>query len=128
MDIKLFLAIGAGGFLGAVARFAISTFLQKSSATLFPVGTLGVNVLGSFAIGFLILYFENVISPIARAALITGLLGALTTFSTFSYETVSLFQSGAYQKALLNIFLNVTLSISATIGGMILFKKMYGGV
>lgn len=122
---SLIVFIGIGGFLGAIFRFLISTFVQKISFSFFPVGTLSVNVLGSFIIGFLALYFEQMVSPNYKALFITGFLGALTTFSTFSLETVSMLQSSEYMKAILNISLNVIFCLIATIGGMILFKFIY---
>ncbi len=126
MNILTLLAIGIGGSIGAISRFLISFYAQKILGSSFAYGTLIVNMLGSFLIGFLALYFENVISPNLKAMIVTGFLGALTTFSTFSYESILMIQEGLYQKAILNIFLNLLLSLSATIGGMILFKKLYG--
>ena len=122
---SLIVFIGIGGFFGAIFRFLISTFVQKISFSFFPVGTLSVNILGSFIIGFLALYFEQIVSPNYKALFITGFLGALTTFSTFSLETVSMLQSSEYMKAILNISLNVIFCLIATIGGMILFKFIY---
>ncbi len=122
---SLIIFIGIGGFFGAIFRFLISTFVQKISFSFFPVGTLSVNILGSFIIGFLALYFEQIVSPNYKALFITGFLGALTTFSTFSLETVSMLQSSEYMKAILNISLNVIFCLIATIGGMILFKFIY---
>lgn len=119
------LFVGLGGFFGAVARFLIAGFVQKVAGTTFPVGTLTVNVLGSFLIGFLVLLFENLIAPQWKAFFITGFLGALTTFSTFSYETVVLLQEGLWFKALLNIALNVGLCLTATVSGMALFKTIF---
>jgi len=123
---SLLLAVGTGGFVGAVLRFLISGWVQRLSPALFPVGTLSVNVLGSFIIGFLALYFDTVIAPHQKALLITGLLGALTTFSTFSLETVTMLQGGLWGRAVGNIALNATLCIAATILGMMLFRKLYG--
>ena len=117
--------VGLGGFFGAVARFLIAGFVQKLAGTTFPVGTLTVNVLGSFLIGFLVLLFENLIAPQWKAFFITGFLGALTTFSTFSYETVVLLQEGLWFKALLNVVLNVGLCLTATVSGMALFKTIF---
>ena len=119
------LFIGVGGFLGAITRFLLSSFVQKSTDTFFPIGTLSVNVLGGFLIGFLALYFEQHLNPEYRALVITGFLGALTTFSTFSYGTVMLIENAAYTKAMANIMISVVLSIGATILGMIVFKKLY---
>ncbi len=126
MGLSIVLAVGAGGFVGAILRFLISTWVQKLSPVLFPVGTLSVNVLGSFIIGFLALYFENVVAPHQKAMLVTGMLGALTTFSTFSFETVTMLQEGLWGRAAANVTLNAALCVTATVLGMVLFKKLYG--
>ncbi len=126
MTPGIILAVGAGGFLGAISRFVIATFVQKLTGPSFPYGTLAVNILGSFIIGYLFLFFEQTVSPTQKAILITGFLGALTTFSTFSLETVVMMQSGFFVKAGLNILLNATLCVTATVAGMALFKKLYG--
>ncbi|SFP05622.1 fluoride efflux transporter CrcB [Hydrogenimonas thermophila] len=126
MQLSLLLAIGTGGFIGAILRFTISTWIQKLFSPLFPIGTLTVNILGSFIIGFMALYFENVISPHQKALIITGMLGALTTFSTFSLETVTMLQEGLWGRAFANITLNTFLCILATTIGMTLFKRIYG--
>ena len=122
----LLLAIGSGGFIGAVLRFLISGWMQKLSPVLFPVGTLSVNVLGSFIIGFAALYFEQVIAPHQKALIVTGMLGALTTFSTFSLETVTMLQGGLWGRAAANVTLNAALCLVATIAGMMLFRRLYG--
>jgi len=126
MQGYLLLAIGAGGFVGAILRFLISGWVQKFSHTLFPIGTLSVNVLGSFIIGFMVLYFESLVAPHQKALVITGMLGALTTFSTFSLETVTMLQSGLWGRVVTNITLNVVLCVIATMVGMMLFKRIYG--
>ncbi len=128
MNITTLIAVGVGGFFGAIARFLIAGYVQKLSGIFFPIGTLTVNVLGSFIIGLLFMYFEQIIHPMAKAMLVTGFLGALTTFSTFSLETFLLLQDGLYLKAGLNILLNVTLTIASTFAAIILFKKLYGGI
>jgi len=126
MNLTLLLSVALGGSIGAVMRFGGSYYINKLLGTAFPYGTLGVNILGSFIIGFLALYFEQTISPNIKALLITGMLGALTTFSTFSLETVTMLQQSLYLKAFLNITLNIIFTLSATILGMLLFKKVYG--
>ena len=126
MQLYLLMAVGAGGFVGAILRFLISGFVQKIMPTLFPIGTLSVNILGSFIIGFMVFYFESVVAPYQKAIVITGMLGALTTFSTFSFETVTMLQNGLLGRVAINITLNVTLSIVATLLGMMLFKRIYG--
>ncbi len=126
MSMTLLLMIGMGGFLGAISRFLIASYVQHASGSLFPVGTLSVNVLGSFIIGFAAMFFAQVVEPEYKSFVVTGFLGALTTFSTFSWENVTMLQDGDYTKVALNIFLNVVLTLSATLLAVILFKKLYG--
>ncbi len=121
----LLLFIGSGGFLGAISRYLVATYTQKLFGGFFPVGTLCVNVLGSFIIGFASLYFAETIQPEYKAFVITGFLGALTTFSTFSLENVTMIQDGEFTKALINIALNVTLTLAATLAAIVVFKKLY---
>ena len=126
MNISLLFAVGIGGFTGALVRFILSGWIQKISNSTFPFGTLSVNILGSFLIGFLFLYFQQInLSPHQKALFITGLLGALTTFSTFSLDTVLLMQQELYLKAFSSVVLNVFLSIGATLLGMMVFKKIF---
>jgi CrcB protein len=126
MQWQMIVAVGIGGFVGAIGRFTLSGWVQKLMGSSLPYGTLSVNVLGSFLIGFLVLYFEQTLSPNQKLFAVTGLLGALTTFSTFSLETVQLLQQSLYVKALANVSLNLFLCILATVLGMILFRKIYG--
>jgi len=123
--MQTILFIGLGGFVGAIMRFLLSAFVQRSTDTFFPIGTLSVNVLGGFLIGFLALYFEQNVNPEYRALVITGFLGALTTFSTFSYETVLLLENSAYIKAMVNIMISVIFGIGATMLGMLVFKRFF---
>ncbi|SFV67543.1 CrcB protein [hydrothermal vent metagenome] len=125
MNLTLLLFIGAGGFFGAISRFLIATNVQKLSGSFFPYGTLSVNVLGSFIIGFAAMFFAQSVQPEYKAFVITGFLGALTTFSTFSLENVTMLQDGEFTSFGLNIFLNITLTITATILAVMLFKKLY---
>jgi len=125
MNFSLLMYIGFGGFLGAISRFLLSNFVQKQFSVLFPIGTLSVNVLGSFIIGFMAMFFQNMIEPQYKALVMTGFLGALTTFSTFSLENVNMLQDGDYGRVVLNITLNVSLTLIATILAIMLFKKLY---
>ena len=126
MSPLLLLAIGTGGFFGAVSRFLLATGVQKLVGSAFPYGTLTVNVLGSFIIGFLFFYFEQTIAPNQKALLMTGFLGALTTFSTFSLETVLMLQNGLYLKAFGNVSVNALFCVATTMLGMMVFRKLYG--
>ncbi len=90
------LAVAIGGALGAVFRFLISKFIQNAFSIDFPLGTMVVNFIGAFLIGFLFatIVEKIVVPPEVRALLITGFLGGLTTFSTFSYESFTLLKEG----------------------------------
>ena len=110
------LIIGAGGFLGAISRYYVSGWVQDLSRSVhFPYGTLAVNIIGSFLLGFLVRYafVHNVFSPEIRLLIFIGFLGAFTTFSTFSTETFNLFADGATTPALMNITANVLLGLAA---------------
>ncbi len=123
MQSAFLLYIGIGGFFGAISRFIISSGASQLFGTYAAFGTLSVNIIGSFIIGILALYFEQTIAPEYRALFITGFLGSLTTFSAFSLETTLMIEQSHYLKAALHIFLNVFLSVGATILAMVLYKK-----
>jgi len=110
------LFIAAGGALGAVMRFMVSNAVYSVAGRDFPYGTLAVNVLGSLLMGALyVLLVERLTDAIEwRAFLLIGVLGAFTTFSTFSMETVALLEGGEPFRALMNILLSVTVCVLAT--------------
>ena len=126
MNLGLLLSVGLGGFVGAILRFSISDWVNKLSSSSFPFGTLSVNILGSLLMGFLFMYFSQInLSAQQKLIFTTGLLGALTTFSTFSMDTVTLLQQELYIKAMTNVFLNVILSVFATLIGIFIFYKIF---
>jgi CrcB protein len=119
-------AIAGGGALGALARFWVSSGIYQLLGKSFPWGTLTVNVVGSFAMGFLlVLFLERLAAaPEWRAAVLVGFLGAFTTFSTFSIETLTLVEQGELTKALLNVLASVVLCVAACWLGLILARSL----
>ena len=119
--------IGIGGFIGAVLRYLTSDLVQRLSGSGFPYGTLAVNALGCLVIGFLAVLAEErgIFTPEARALVFVGVLGAFTTFSTFSYETSSLLRSGQALPALLNIGVQIGLGLVAVWTGMQLALRFF---
>lgn len=120
------LAIAAGGAAGALMRFAVSTGVYRVLGRDFPYGTLAVNVLGSFAMGLLTVLFLERLNVAAewRAAILVGFLGAFTTFSTFSLETLVLLEDGAWLRAGTNAVLSVILCIGFAWLGLILGRSL----
>ena len=118
MHNVLFVALG--GAIGASLRYGINGLVMSWMGKGFPYGTLTVNVIGSFFLGLLFSLIEHgIVSDIAwRSFLSVGLFGAFTTFSTFSLDSLLLLQQGFWQKALLNIVLNVFICIAAAYLGM----------
>jgi CrcB protein len=110
------LLVVVGAAVGAPLRYLADRWVQTRLAPVLPVGTLLVNVLGSFALGVLVGYGSAAGGP-AAALLGTGLCGALTTYSTFGYETVQLLADRARWYATLNILLNVTGALTAALLG-----------
>ena len=103
------IAIAVGGALGALSRFGISMLASNQSQSSFPYGTLVANLAGCAVIGFAFVWLSQLPDShgIWKGLLITGFLGALTTFSTFSLDLLLLLQSGAIAKGLLYLLLNV---------------------
>ena len=116
-------AIAAGGIFGALLRAGMTSGAYVLFGRGFPYGTLLVNVAGCGAMGYLFVLFESQgFSPLWRAAILTGLLGAFTTFSAFSIETLLLLNDNAYLKAALNVLLNVSLCLLAAWSGMLMAR------
>lgn len=110
MNNLVWVALGGAG--GAVLRYSISIFMIQLFGSSFPFGTLTVNVLGSFLMGIVAALSQlSHISPEVKALLGVGFMGALTTFSTFSNETLMLIQGGEMLKAFLNVALNLIICL-----------------
>jgi CrcB protein len=120
------IAIAAGGAAGALLRYWVSNGVYGLLGRGFPHGTLVVNVLGSLVMGLLyVLFLERMtVAPEVRAGVLIGLLGAFTTFSTFSIETLNLIEQAALFKAGLNILLSVVACILATWLGVSVARQL----
>lgn len=120
------LLLGVGGFVGSNLRYWISTWSVQLFGATMPYGTFIVNAVGSFILGFLTIYGTEVIQldPRMRLLIGTGMMGALTTFSTFSFETFMLIRQSKYFLALINIGANVLVALLAVYIGFIIAKAM----
>ncbi len=120
------IAIAGGGALGAILRFGMSSYIYRLLGRDFPYGTLAVNMVGSLIMGILFILFveRGLVSAEWRSAIIIGFLGAFTTFSTFSMETLMLVESGELSRAALNVVLSVTLCLFATWLGLVMGRQI----
>ena len=119
--------MGLGGFIGAILRYAIGGWAQRLAVdSPFPYGTLTVNIAGCLLIGLLagLVEIRNVFSPDTRLLLLTGVLGAFTTFSTFSYETAALFRDGQIGPGLFNVGAHLLLGLGAVWAGHMLAQLL----
>jgi fluoride exporter len=125
MGMIQLLSIAAGGAIGALLRFGFSSGAHHLLGKQFPYGTLLVNVIGSFIIGavYVLMVERGELSEEWRAFLVIGLLGAFTTFSTFSFETINLIETGEILKAGLNVLLSVGLCFGACWSAMVMLRQ-----
>ncbi len=109
MNMLTLIAVASGGAIGATLRLLINGAVNRSFIHALPLGTLVVNFLGSFIIGMLFAYFHlnTSLSPHLKTFMVTGILGALTTYSTFAIESFFLLESGDYVHAFINMALNL---------------------
>lgn len=110
------MAVAAGGAIGASLRWLMAGAVQRMAGGAFPWGTFAVNALGSFLLGFLFVYMieRSSAGELLRLVVTVGLLGAFTTFSTYSLESVRLLQAGAYALAVGNVVSQVVVCLALT--------------
>jgi len=123
-------AVAIGGAFGAVLRYGVNIASVAMFGHGYPWGTLIVNIVGSFAMGVLIAALAHYTqpAPFLKPFLVTGLLGAFTTFSTFSLDTVSLWERGLALQSAGYIFLSVILSVGALLSALILTDSLNTGL
>jgi CrcB protein len=120
--------IGAGGFVGAVLRFVVSSWVQnRSGSIVFPFGTMSVNMIGCLVIGFLTCLVEtrSLFSMETRSFILIGLLGAFTTFSTFGNETLGLIRDNRIDLAALNAGSQVIIGVAMVWLGRIIASAIW---
>jgi CrcB protein len=124
-----------GGSIGSVARFGLSTWVNQAMQvkSIFPYGTLSVNLIGSFLAGFVWgISTETTMKPETRIFLLAGFMGGFTTFSSYALESYNLFNNGEVNAALLNILLNniggLILVLAGVITAKYLLKVLRGGI
>ncbi|HEY4327761.1 MAG TPA: fluoride efflux transporter CrcB [Mucilaginibacter sp.] len=126
--MKIWILIFVGGGLGSVCRFLVSRWITGIFAPVFPYGTFIVNITGCFLIGFFVFYFTEGRFGMAtvpwRLFLVTGICGGYTTFSSFSYENVTLIQNQQILSFLAYTFGSIALGFLATYTGIVLAKNV----
>lgn len=124
--MKAVLLVFLGGGIGAVSRYALSGWIQKQSGSVFPWGTLAVNLLGCFLIGFLFDLFDRSFIPREyRSLALTGFLGAFTTFSTFGLETLNLMRDREIAWGSVNILVSNLAGIVLVFAGLALSRLIF---
>lgn len=118
--MRTIIGVGVAGAFGALSRYGVEGFVSERFPGSFPSGTFVINVTGSFLLGLLfVLLTERVaVSPALRTSLTVGFVGAYTTFSTFSFETLRLLEDGALRTAAVNVVATMALGLLAAWAGM----------
>jgi len=121
--------VGVFGLLGIYARYLIGLLAAKYFNTIFPVGTLFINLSGAFLIGVVYAYGaeRTVLSPELRLGILVGLLGGFTTFSSYCLEAVNLVRDGEYLYALIYLTVSPLLGFGGAYGGIVVGRRLLGG-
>jgi fluoride exporter len=124
--VRTTVGIGIAGALGAIARYGLEGVVSRRSGSAFPWGTFIVNVSGAFALGlvFTVLTERFMFAPWVRSTLTIGFLGAYTTYSTLSLETLRLFEGGSYLLAFVNSVGSLAAGLLAVYGGVVVGRTI----
>jgi CrcB protein len=123
--MKEMLWVGAGGFIGAITRYLLSRYVSSRVGADFPWGTFVINVTGSFVLGLIMGSIDaRALSPVVRLAAGVGFVGAYTTFSTFTYETITLIEDGSALLALLNVGGSVVVGLLCAVAGLLVGRNV----
>ncbi len=118
--MKDFLAISAAAIVGANLRYLLSRLAVIELGSVFPYGTLAINIVGSFIVGFFVIWTTErvLVDPRWRLLVVVGFCGSFTTFSSYAFETMAYFEQGQWALMLANIFANNLLCLGGALAGM----------
>jgi len=124
--VRDFLAISLAAIIGANLRYLMSRFAAGELGAVFPYGTLGINILGSFIVGFFVIWTSEraLVDPRWRLLVVVGFCGSFTTFSSYAFETMSYFEQGQWALMLTNILSNNLLCLGGALAGMALARAI----
>jgi CrcB protein len=124
--VKDFLAISVAAIVGANLRYVLSRFAARELGPVFPYGTLFINVVGSFIVGFFVIWTAErvLIDPRWRLLVVIGFCGSFTTFSSYAFETMSYFEQGQWGLLFANILSNNLLCLGGALAGMSLARVL----
>jgi fluoride exporter len=124
--VKDFLAISVAAIVGANLRYVLSRFAARELGSIFPYGTLAINIIGSFIVGFFVIWTTErvLVDPRWRLLVVIGFCGSFTTFSSYAFETMSYFEQGQWTLMLANIFSNNLLCLGGALAGMALARAL----
>ena len=124
--MKDFLTISVAAVVGANLRYLLSRLAAREFGSIFPYGTLGINVIGSFIVGFFVIWTTErvLIDPRWRLLVVVGFCGSFTTFSSYAFESMAFFERGQWTLMLANIFGNNLLCLGGALVGMALARAM----
>jgi len=124
--VKNFLVISVAAIVGANLRFFLSRLAAKEFGPVFPVGTLVINILGSFIVGFFVIWTSErvLLDPRWRLLVVVGFCGSFTTFSSYAFETMAYFEQGQWGLMVANVLGNNLLCLGGALAGMALARTL----
>ena len=124
--VKDFLAISVAAIVGANLRYLLSRLAAMELGSVFPYGTLFINIVGSFIVGFFVIWTSEraLVDPRWRLLVVVGFCGSFTTFSSYAFETISYFENGQWGLMLANVLTNNILCLGGVLAGMALARVL----